>query len=73
MTSLLSEGLCPKQWRGKMVDPRPMGCLANSSLVILKLSEAFHQSKVLNNQSQFMNSPCGDPNKEQNHKEKNQT
>ena len=29
-------------------------------------------SKVLDNQSQFMNSPCGDPNKELNHKEENQ-
>ena len=46
MTSLLSEGLCPKQWRGKMVDPRPMGCLANSSLVSLKLSEASKASKA---------------------------
>ena len=30
------------------------------------------KTKVLDNQSQFMNSPCGDPNKELNHKEENQ-
>ena len=30
------------------------------------------RNKVLDNQSQFMNSPCGDPNKELNHKEENQ-
>ena len=29
-------------------------------------------SKVLDKQSQLMNSPCGDPNKELNHKEENQ-
>ena len=28
--------------------------------------------KVLDKQSQLMNSPCGDPNKELNHKEENQ-
>ena len=30
------------------------------------------QTKVLDKQSQLMNSPCGDPNKELNHKEENQ-
>ena len=29
-------------------------------------------TKVLDKQSQLMNSPCGDPNKELNHKEENQ-
>ena len=29
-------------------------------------------NKVLDKQSQLMNSPCGDPNKELNHKEENQ-
>ena len=30
------------------------------------------ETKVLDKQSQLMNSPCGDPNKELNHKEENQ-
>ena len=40
--------------------------LPNQPIVLLA------QAKVLDKQSQLMNSPCGDPNKELNHKEENQ-
>ena len=45
-----------------------------SCMTIVKIKsraypQQLHKSKVLHKQSQLMNSPCGDPNKELNHKE----
>jgi len=50
----------------------PHGHQAFSKVSFVTFDSAIIETKVLDNQSQFMNCPCGDPNKELNHKEENQ-